>query len=129
MVLDTIAIELTGASGAGCVIFTQWERPNNAIENYNNIIRYYIIHADENGMSNTSYIASERSKVIYLSRCGVQFIFIRAFDKCNREGVPTMVPVQLVPVSNKKPSTTTDVTDATSVNPTSRNDQSSKSIP
>ena len=89
MVLDAIAIELFGTTGSGCVIFTQWERPNNINDSY---ISHYIIH---DGMSNTSYITSERSRVIYLPICmPVQSLCIRAFDRCNRDGAIAKVPIQ-----------------------------------
>ena len=115
MILEAIAIELFGATGSGCVIFTQWERPNNVNDSY---ISHYIIH-DE--ISNTSYIASERSRVIYLSICVAQSLFIRAFDRCNRDGAIAEVPIQFrSPLRNNKTTTTaTDITDATSINPTS----------
>ena len=115
MVLETIAIELFGATGSGCVIFTQWERPSNIDDSY---ISYYIIH---DGMSNTSYISSELSRVIYLSICVAQSLSIRAFDMCNRDGAIVKVPIQFHSAlrNNETTTTATDVTDATSANPQS----------
>ena len=126
MVLETIAIELLGASGTGCVIFTQWESPNNTAESN---IDHYIVRVGNKGISNTSYIANENSKVIHLSRCMVQFVFIRALDKCNREGVLTSVPIQLYSVRDTEMFTSADVTvtSVTSGSPTSRNVQSGMS--
>ena len=120
MVLETIAIELFGATGSGCVIFAQWERPSNMNDSY---ISYYIIH---DGMSNTSYISSELSRVIYLSICVAQSLFIRAFDMCNRDGAIAEVPIQFHSALRNN-ETTTDVTDAASANPTSANPTSTGS--
>jgi hypothetical protein len=128
MVLDTVAIELFGATRSGsCVIFTQWERPKNEDDSY---ISFYII---DDRLSNTSYIANERSDVIYLPMCEAQSISIRAFDRCNRGGATAEVPIRFGSVRNDEITTIvteSDVTDAPSVNsiignPTSaRNDQS-----
>ena len=121
MVLEAIAIELFGATGSGCVIFAQWERPNNVNDSY---ISHYII---DDGISNTSYITSEQSRVIYLSMCAAQSLFIRAFDRCNRDGATAMVPIQFRSVL-RTTTIATDVTDAASVNPTSANPTSTGSL-
>jgi hypothetical protein len=118
MVLNAIAIELFGATGSGsCVIFTQWERPKNENDSY---ISFYTI---DDQKSNTSYIANKRSDhdVIYLPICEAQSIFIRAFDRCNREGAIAEVPIQVGNNETTTLSTITesDVTDVPSVNPTS----------
>jgi hypothetical protein len=114
MVLKTIAIELFGATGSGsCVIFTRWESPKNVNDSD---ISFYII---DDRMSNTSYIASERSDVIYLPICEAQSLFIRAFDRCNRDGATAEVPIRFGSVTNDETTTIvteSDVTDAPSVN-------------
>jgi hypothetical protein len=116
IVLEDVAIELFGASGSGsCVIFTQWERPENVNDSY---ISFYII---DDRMSNASYITNECSDVIYLPICEAQSLFIRAFDRCNREGAIAEVPIQVGNNETTTLSTITesDVTDVPSVNPTS----------
>ena len=128
MVLEAIAIELFGATGSGCVIFAQWERPNNINDSY---ISHYII---DDGISDTLYIANEQSRVIYLSSCmpADQSLFIRTFDRCNRDGAIVEVPIKFRPVPRNNETTTTvtgtDVTDATSVNPTSANPTSTEGV-
>ena len=120
MVLETTAIELLGAFETGCIIFTQWESPSNAAESN---IESYIIRIGNNGLLNTSYTTNENSILIYLSRCTVQSVFIRALDRCNREGELTSVPVQF---RDNEVSTTADdtVTSVTTKSPTDGNFQS-----
>jgi hypothetical protein len=112
MVLKAIAIELFGTTGSGsCVIFTQWESPKN-----HSYISYYII---DDRMSNTSYITNKRSDVIHLPKCVAQSLFIRAFDRCNRDGVIAEVPIWFGSIRNDETTTIvteSDVTDAPSVN-------------
>ena len=119
--LEAIAIELLGTNESGCVIFTQWERPNNVNDSY---ISHYII---DDGRSNTSYITSEWSRVIYLSICVAQSLFIRAFDRCNCDGAIAKVPIQFRSVL-RTTTIATDVTDATHINPTTANPTSTGNI-
>ena len=115
-------------NGSGCVIFAQWERPNNVNDSY---ISHYII---DDEISNTSYIASERSRVIYLSMRMAQSLFIRAFDRCNRDGAIAEVPINCSALRNNETTTivtATDVTDATTVtvkNPTIANPTSTGNV-
>ena len=92
-----IAHRQPGAPREDCVIFAHWHKPNNIATIY---IKHYNIYSDESRSQITSAGATAHSKVIHLSGCDLQSITITAVDKCGREGLPAVTPIQWVFVND-----------------------------